>query len=103
MQRAAGEPERLRFQPRHAMARRHRIQRRSRHARWDVEHYFVLHETGLAERWQVEAVAQIGRAAILVALIGLVALLALPSRGWRVLPRRWQRDRIERRNDWRLV
>src|SRR6185436_8779423 len=54
---------------------------------------------------KVEAVAEIGRARLvaLIALVILIGLLALPSRGRRILPGRWQRYRIERRNNRRLV
>src|SRR5262245_6191732 len=105
MQRAPGEPERLRLQPCHAVARRNRIQRPCRDARRDVEHHLILHEAGLAERRQVEAAAQIGGAAriALVPLVALIGLLALTPRGRWVLRWCWQRYRMERRNDWRLV
>jgi len=65
----------------------------------------LIHEAGLAERRKVEAVAEIGRARLvaLIALVILIGLLALPSRGRRILPGRWQRYRIERRNNRRLV
>src|SRR5262245_64500738 len=99
MQRASGEPEGLRLQPGHAMARGDRIERGRRHARGNIEHQLVLHEARLAQRRQMEAVAQIGRGTRvgLFALITMIALLADTRARLRGLPRELRLSGMETR------